>query len=651
MSESKEYKKKKNIGRKGFCDKCGIQAYFNLVGTAFGIRCSEHKDNDMINITKRKICEFINCKTKASYGNESDRIPKFCVKHKTETMKNTSGSVHCIHSDCKKRPCFNKEGETKGIYCKDHAPAEFVNVKDKKCQHPGCKTRPNFNKEGEIKGIYCKEHAPSEFINVRDKKCKHSGCKTRPNFNKEGEIKGIYCKEHAPPEFVNVIHEKCQHQGCKIIPTFNKEGETKGIYCKEHAPSEFVNVKDKRCQHSGCKIRPNFNKEGETKGIYCKKHAPVEFINVKSKKCKHSGCKIIPTFNKEGEIKGIYCKEHAPPEFVNVRDKKCKHSGCKKQPGFNKEGETKGIYCKEHAPAGFMDVKHKKCTTLDCKIRASYGIPGNKPTKCSQHKEINMLPYPTKRCTEKECKELALFGVTKQEHCEKHKQSYEINLVHKKCKICGLIDVVNQEGNCQDHDNSLMNRGYLQKQKRIKVLIENSTKYKIFSYDKVIDAKCNNKRPDFVFDATTHFIVLEVDEHQHKRYTYTQECEDIRMLEVLQSIGMSTIFIRYNPDDFKDKEGKKVKITQKERESQLLKYLDMCIQSKPNNETEMLRVLYLFYDEFEVTKQAQIEILKLPAIFKFESKKKEETKSTKEKIALTKEECDVLEILGYKMDK
>lgn len=56
------------------------------------------------------------------------------------------------------------------------------------------------------------------------------------------------------------------------------------------------------------------------------------------------------------------------------------------------------------------------------------------------------------------------------------------------------------------------------------------------------------ERPDFVFDAVTHMIVVEIDEDQHKYYPC--ECEQIRMINISQSLGMPTIFIRYNPDKY-----------------------------------------------------------------------------------------------------
>ena len=101
----------------------------------------------------------------------------------------------------------------------------------------------------------------------------------------------------------------------------------------------------------------------------------------------------------------------------------------------------------------------------------------------------------------------------------------EIDLIQQKCKMCGLIDIVNGDGICKDHDEELMKRKYLCKQKRIKYVLENNFEYKIMSYDKIIDSNCNKKRPDFVFDLSTHFIVLEVDEYQHTKKSYTPECE------------------------------------------------------------------------------------------------------------------------------
>ena len=71
----------------------------------------------------------------------------------------------------------------------------------------------------------------------------------------------------------------------------------------------------------------------------------------------------------------------------------------------------------------------------------------------------------------------------------------------------------------------------------------------------------NVTRPDFVFDYNTHKFVVKVDEHQHNNYNC--QCEQVRMAQITQSIGIPTIFIRYNPYKYKDKykvNGKTIKI-------------------------------------------------------------------------------------------
>lgn len=58
-------------------------------------------------------------------------------------------------------------------------------------------------------------------------------------------------------------------------------------------------------------------------------------------------------------------------------------------------------------------------------------------------------------------------------------------------------------------------------------------------------------RPDFLFDCGTHFVVLEVDENAHAGYT----CELARMVNITSTLGMSTVFVRYNPDGYKPARG------------------------------------------------------------------------------------------------
>ena len=111
------------------------------------------------------------------------------------------------------------------------------------------------------------------------------------------------------------------------------------------------------------------------------------------------------------------------------------------------------------------------------------------------------------------------------------------------------------------------------KQDRVRLYLnENNIKY--LSYDKRLDdGICGNERPDFLFESKSkgHFVVLEVDEHQH--YGRPEQCECIRMVNISQSIGAPTIFIRYNPDSFKIN-GKKENPSHKKRMKVLKEVLE-----------------------------------------------------------------------------
>lgn len=74
--------------------------------------------------------------------------------------------------------------------------------------------------------------------------------------------------------------------------------------------------------------------------------------------------------------------------------------------------------------------------------------------------------------------------------------------------------------------------------------------------NKAVLSGCSKRRPDILIDFGSHVVVIEVDEHQHDSKSYN--CEERRMLEIMQDAGMRPIvFIRFNPDDYTDSKGEK----------------------------------------------------------------------------------------------
>ena len=482
------------------------------------------------------MCDKPNCKVKnPRYGVDK---PTRCYKHREnleELIHKIDTSKKCITCK-KKRSIFNLEGKD-AQYCGDCKTDNMINVRSKKCIK--CKSREAcFNLEGGRRE-YCSDCKTDNMINVKSKKCIKCGLK-QPSFNLENKT-ALYCSDCKEDNMIDVRSLKCII--CKLKgPSFNLIGESPR-YCGDCKTNNMVNVTSKKCVICKLKI-PSFNVKGKT-AQYCGDCKEDNMIMITYKVC--IICKKKrPNFNEEGEELALYCGDCKEDNMIDINHKKC--IKCKKsRPSFNFEGKP-AIYCSKCVDdKNMIDVVTRKCIT--CKnISASYGILGNKATHCYEHRQKNQIFKPNKKCIT--CKkEKAIYGYSTQLCCEKHKKDDMINIVERVCVSCQLPNILNKDGKCQSCDPANFNRIRLVKQNEVKDFLENSN-YKYLTCDKIIDrGECIRYRPDFLFDCKTHYVILEVDEYQHKGYK--DSCEFARMFNINQSVGMPVIFIRYNPDRYK----------------------------------------------------------------------------------------------------
>jgi hypothetical protein len=350
----------------------------------------------------------------------------------------------------------------------------------------------------------------------------------------------------------------------------------------------------------GCKKSlTRYNYKGENP-LYCEDHKESGMIVVKKKRklCEWTGCETRPVFNLKGEIKAKYCSEHKEINMVDVKHVTCESIGCTKRPNFNLEAETKGQYCLEHKEPNMVDVKNKICTFEECKTRAQFGVPGLQVSRCAKHLISGMIAQPKQRCSNLsvgKCKLFAQYGTILPIHCEEHKTEEEENLCRRTCVKCNSLEICNSDGLCFEYciNSEMFKRSKHKKELRVKCLLESEIKQTMHSYDKSIDTACTKKRPDIVYDCGTHFVIVEIDENQHRYY----DCEKNRILEITQSAGLSCIFIRYNPDKFVDNTGSKTAvIANSEREKVLVTWVKHAMRAEPTSDAEFIRVVYLFYD-------------------------------------------------------
>ena len=109
-------------------------------------------------------------------------------------------------------------------------------------------------------------------------------------------------------------------------------------------------------------------------------------------------------------------------------------------------------------------------------------------------------------------------------------------------------------------------------------------------------ANCNTKRrPDTLISSTTSLhIIVECDENQH--IGYIKSCEDARINEILDEIPDGPVaIIRWNPDNYKDINGKKKK--NRNERLDILQNLILKISEKEIKDDNFIMVYYVFYNQ------------------------------------------------------
>ena len=140
------------------------------------------------------------------------------------------------------------------------------------------------------------------------------------------------------------------------------------------------------------------------------------------------------------------------------------------------------------------------------------------------------------------------------------------------------------------------------KSKELQTIIYLCNKYEGFIYNKpfYIDLEggcCETKRRiDLRKLINNTMLCIEIDEDQHKRYIKNDD--NIRYNELLMDFTGKYIFIRYNPDKYKDKYNKSKNPFLKNRMDALENIINKQINRIENNENEeLLEIHHLFYDE------------------------------------------------------
>ena len=425
-----------------------------------------------------KICEFENCRNRASYGLTYGKGIR-CKIHR-ENYKPHLDICHCGSA----KPSFNMKG-LKPQYCIKCKSSDMINVIHKLC-HCGS-TRPIFNLEG-LKPRYCIKCKTEEMIDLVSKKCKCG--KQQPHYNKPGLL-AEYCSDCKTEDMIGIYNKKCF---CgKTVPSFNVEGKD-AEYCSLCKIDGMVNVIRKLCECG--KSLPYFNYKDLTPR-YCASCKINDMINVIRKLCECG--KALPSFNYKDLIPR-YCSSCKTDGMIDLKNKRCKANLCL---GNKANSKYKG-YC----------------------------------ANCYQHLFPNDPLTIQMRC---KTKEIAVRDYI---------NSNFIDFKH---------DSVLWTGNCDcTHRRRIDHRQ----------LIGNT------------------------------LLCIETDENQHK--SYNNKDEEIRYDDLYMIHGGKFIFIRFNPDKYKNKKGETINTLLIKRLTMLGEEIKKQIDRINNDENkELVEIIKLYYDEYE----------------------------------------------------
>lgn len=133
--------------------------------------------------------------------------------------------------------------------------------------------------------------------------------------------------------------------------------------------------------------------------------------------------------------------------------------------------------------------------------------------------------------------------------CKKQQNVVCTTAVQSKCPIC--LDV--GEGTCHGCQTRECNIKAQRPELAVKAFLETVQEFPAIIHnrtDPLTKTTCCARRVDLRMDFVYFQVLVEIDEHQHRRYG--EACELVRLLEIVNaSGGIPTVLFRYNPDKFR----------------------------------------------------------------------------------------------------
>ena len=196
------------------------------------------------------------------------------------------------------------------------------------------------------------------------------------------------------------------------------------------------------------------------------------------------------------------------------------------------------------------------CRFGNCRKREYYNFKGLQPRFCKEHQKDGMVSHPHTLCLHEIQRSQCSLCTPESNHFCIHRDQFGLRCIQKKnrkyknyCTRCYVELFPNDE---------LSKTAYLAvKELNCKKFLD-SRFPNLFIHNKNIilsdrdkSFTTHDRRIDFQKEMKNVVLGIEVDENQHKRYDPCDE--EKRIMLIYENADRNLVFIRFNPDKYKEK--------------------------------------------------------------------------------------------------
>jgi len=369
------------------------------------------------------------------------------------------------------------------------------------------------------------------------------------------------------------IRNPCTVPDCKKKATYAyRYGEADR--CEDHRG-------DRKKQYRVCtcgKAQPSYHFPDEISAAYCASCKKKDMVNIVSRRCVCNRCQ--PSFNYPDEDTPMCCINCMEEGMVHVGRDKCECGNS--VPKYAEPGESKARCCHFCRTETMINIANQMCIT--CKVTcAAYNVSSErKPLYCGKCKLPGMERLSLKRCPGMEGS------------CTRYWNSK----FRGYCAHCFV----------NTFPNDPMSFTIRQKSKENKVRDYINANFKGFSHDQSLytahcDCTVRRRLDHFKLIGNTIFAI-ETDENQHK--SYDQMNEEMRYNDLYMAHSGRWVYIRFNPDTFKDKKGAtrdppmpdRLAALGEEMKRQIARITERGDVTPDAKEQDLVEIVYMYYDGY-----------------------------------------------------